>query len=282
MECYAVEGASVFLLDIGYAHTFLPEGNIMPGYSVRGGSGYAFSPPSSSGGSGGWTDDGTTVRLTNATDVVSIGSSTPVTDRKLSVYNTGTNLGVSVVTLVSTNNVIETFVSGEANLRWSVDGTGATKWGAGAGSALDTRLYRSAANTLTVDNGGGGDATLIVRKLGTTTARSDTVTRGANRVSRTVVAAGATNLLATDDIVLFDLTTAGGAQIPTLPDLATNRGLTVNVVRLYDVTAFTVTVTPLGADRISSPTGVAATLPILAGVSVVLHAPDVGTNWVVL
>ena len=109
----------------------------------------------------GWVDGGTTVYLATTTDVVSVGSNTPVTNRKLSVYNTGTNLGASIVTLASTDNVIETFVGGEANLRWSVDGTGATKWGAGGGSALDTRLYRSAAATLTLDNGAAGAANLV-------------------------------------------------------------------------------------------------------------------------
>jgi hypothetical protein len=127
----------------------------------------------------GWTDGGTTVYLTTSTDVVSVGNNTPVTNRKFSVYNTGTNLGASIVTLASTDNVIETFVSGEANLRWSVNGTGSTQWGAGGGSALDTRLYRSAANTLTLDNGAGGAGTLApgadsVGAIGTASLRWNT------------------------------------------------------------------------------------------------------------
>jgi len=108
----------------------------------------------------GWVDGGTVVYLSTASDDVSIGNNTPVTNRKLSVYNGGTDLGVSVVTLASTDNFIETFVSGEANLRFSILGTGAHQWGAGGASALDTRLFRSAANTLTLDNGAAGAATL--------------------------------------------------------------------------------------------------------------------------
>jgi len=128
------------------------------------------------GGGGGWTDGGTAVYLTTSTDVVSIGNNTAVPSRKLSVHNTGTDLGVSVVTLASTDNVISTFVSGEANLRWSVNGTGATLWGAGGASALDTRLYRSAVNTLALDNGAAGGANLVpgadnVGSLGTSSVR---------------------------------------------------------------------------------------------------------------
>jgi hypothetical protein len=135
----------------------------------------------------GWTDSGTVVYLTTATDDVSIGSNTPVTGRKLSVTNEGTNLGISVVTAASTDNVIETFVSGEANLRFSIIGTGSHLWGAGGASALDTRLYRSAANTLTLDNGAAGAATLApgadsVGALGTASLRWSTVVGNAHNV----------------------------------------------------------------------------------------------------
>lgn len=109
----------------------------------------------------GWTDGGAVVYLTTPSDDVSIGSNTPVTNRKLSIYNGGTDLGVSVVTLASTDNVVETLVSGEANSRWSVDGAGATRWGAGGASAPDTRIYRSNAGALTLDNNAGGSAFFV-------------------------------------------------------------------------------------------------------------------------
>jgi len=104
----------------------------------------------------GWTDGGTTVYLTTAADVVSVGNNVGVTNRKFSLYNTGTNLGASVVTVASTDNVIETFVTGEANLRWSVNGSGITSWGAGGASVPDLRIRRSGTSTLTIDNGGAG------------------------------------------------------------------------------------------------------------------------------
>lgn len=109
----------------------------------------------------GWTDGGTVVYLTTPSDDVSIGSNTPVLNRKLSVYNGGTDLGISVVTLASTDNVLETGVTGEANQRWTVDGAGATRWGAGGASALDTRMYRLSAGTLALDNNAGGAGSLL-------------------------------------------------------------------------------------------------------------------------
>jgi hypothetical protein len=173
--------------------------------------------PGGGGGGGGWTDGGTAVYLTTSTDVVSIGSNTPVASRKLSVYNTGTDLGVSVVTLASTDNVVETFVSGEANLRWSVSGTGATLWGAGGGSALDTRLYRSGANTLTLDNGAGGAANLNpgadnVGAFGTASLRWNTAIVNSYLVYAAAGDANASTSL-TSQTLLFG---AGGASAADL------------------------------------------------------------------
>jgi hypothetical protein len=166
----------------------------------------------------GWVDAGTVVYLSTSTDDVSIGSNTPVTGRKLSVTNEGTNLGISVVTAASTDNVIETFVSGEANLRFSVIGTGAHLWGAGGGSAQDVRLYRTNTNTLTVDNGAGGSALLSV--LGTT------------QVQRFQTALVTTNaspyaVTSTDYVVLAN---PGGAQTINLPAAAA--GLTGRMITI--------------------------------------------------
>jgi hypothetical protein len=161
----------------------------------------------------GWVDAGTTVYLATSTDVVSIGNNTPVTNRKLSVYNTGTNLGVSVVTLASTDNVLETGVSGEANLRFSVNGTGAHLWGAGGGSALDTRLFRSAANTLALDNGAAGAANFVpgadsVGALGTSSLRWASLVGNAHNVFGTLGDANPTATL-TSGTLRFG---AGGAS----------------------------------------------------------------------
>lgn len=190
--------------------------------------------PGGGGGGGGWTDGGTAVYLTTFTDDVSIGSNTPVTNRKLSVYNTGTDLGIAVVTLASSDNMISTFVSGEANLRYSVDGSGSTVWGAGGASAQDVRLYRSGTSTLTVDNGASGSAVLQV--LGTTSMQStqyETVTTAATPYAVT----------ATDNIVFVN---SAVAQTVNLPAAAAGlRGRTITVKRI-GISAPTVTVATLG------------------------------------
>ena len=161
----------------------------------------------------GWTDGGTNVYLSVDTDVVSIGNVTPVPSRKLSVFNTGTNLGISVVTLANTDNVISTFVSGEANLRFSINGTGSHSWGAGGGSALDTRMYRSAATTLSFDNGSTGGATLVpgsdsAGAIGTASLRWANLTGNAHNVYGTLGDANPTATL-TSGTLRFG---AGGAS----------------------------------------------------------------------
>lgn len=100
------------------------------------------------GGGGGWTDGGTTVYLDTTTDVVSIGSNTPVANRKLSVINTGTTLGIGVTPLASTDMLLESKISGAANVLWSCDSAGSMLWGPGGATAPDVNVYRSAANSL--------------------------------------------------------------------------------------------------------------------------------------
>jgi hypothetical protein len=210
----------------------------------------------------GWTDGGTVVYLTTLTDDVSIGSNTPVTNRKLSVYNEGTNLGISVVTVASTDNVIETFVSGEANLRFSVIGTGAHLWGAGGGSALDVRLYRTNTSTLTVDNGAGGSALFSV--LGTTQVQrfqTSTVTTAASPYAVT----------STDFVVLAN---PGAAQTINLPAAAA--GLTGRMITVKRVnnSVNIVTVGTLGGNIDG-----AASRALAGGTYDSITVTCDGTNW---
>ncbi len=102
----------------------------------------------------GWTDSGTVVYLDTTTDVVSIGSNTPVTNRKLSVINTGTNLGIAVTPLASTDNLLESKLAAEANPRFISDSAGLLQWGPGS-SGLDLRVWRNGALTMNFDNGIG-------------------------------------------------------------------------------------------------------------------------------
>lgn len=178
----------------------------------------------------GWVDGGTTVYLSTSTDVVSIGNNAGVTNRKLSVYNTGTDLGISVVSTGANNNVIETFVSGEANLRWSVNANGATLWGAGGASALDTRVYRSAASTLTLDNGAAGAATFVpgadsLGAIGTASLRWSSVTANGFLVYG---AAGAANAVTTLGNQALRMGPGGGVALDVRLARTTGSTLTVD------------------------------------------------------
>lgn len=110
--------------------------------------------------SSGWTDGGTTVYLTTATDVVSVGSNVGVANRKLSITNTGTDLGLSVLALASTDNVLDAKVVGDAADRVQIVTSGDILLGSGAGAA-DLRLRRSNTSTLTIDNNGTGAAVIV-------------------------------------------------------------------------------------------------------------------------
>jgi hypothetical protein len=60
---------------------------------------------------------------------------------------------LAVMSTTSSANVISSRMTGDtSNSRWYVNADGQTNWGAGGGSAADTNLYRSAANTLTTDD----------------------------------------------------------------------------------------------------------------------------------
>ena len=114
----------------------------------------------------GWTDGGSTIYLTTSSDVAAIGSNTAEAARKLSVINTGADLGISVVTsAVSTENILDTrSLNGagadDTQARFSINGDGNHSWGSGSG-AQDLRIRRTAASTLTIDNGGSGGVTIV-------------------------------------------------------------------------------------------------------------------------
>jgi hypothetical protein len=125
------------------------------------------SPTWAAAGAGGWTDSGTIVYLTTATDQVSIGSNTAAAGRALSVWNTSASLfGLRVTTVdAATENILDTLcLNGagpdDAAPRFAVNGAGDLAWGGGA-LAPDLRARRSGASTLTLDNGGVGAALVV-------------------------------------------------------------------------------------------------------------------------
>ena len=210
----------------------------------------------------GWTDGGTTVYLDTTTDVVSIGSNTPVTNRKLSVINTGTNLGIAVTPLATADNLLESKLAAEANARFRSDSAGTLEWGPGA-SGLDLRVWRNGTLTLQFDNAIGTSTSTQWAFFGThsTASRRRTITVPAITVS--------TNISATAsqfDVLLVD-PTAGPVTITIVGPSATTRGRTYTIKRTT-TSANTVTIQPTsgsidGAATYVLPGGTLASVDIV-------------------
>jgi hypothetical protein len=224
---------------------------------------------SSGAGGGGWTDGGTAVYLTTSTDQVSIGSNTPVASRKLSIINTGTDLGIAVTPLASTDNLLESKLAAEANPRFTSDSTGLLQWGPGA-SAQDLRVWRNGALTLQFDNAIGTSTSTNWAFFGTHSTSS--------RRRSTAAIAVSTNISATAsqfDVLLVD-PTGGPVTITIVGPSATTRGRTYTIKRTT-TSANTVTIQPASGNIDNAPSYV---LPggTLASVDVVCDT----TNWWVI
>ena len=184
----------------------------------------------------GWTDDGTTVRLTTANDVVAIGTATATTGRKVTVLNTGTDLGFRVTTNATSDNVLDTLslnggAPDDTNARWALTGNGDVLWGPG-NAAADARLYRAGASDLRFDNGAGGSTSLSV--LG----RLNTQAVYVNAASKTFADTGYA-VSTTDDTLFWDC--SGGNCTTGLPTAVGARGRTVTFKRV-DTSANTLTI----------------------------------------
>lgn len=172
----------------------------------------------------GWTDGGTVVYLDTSTDQVSIGSNTPVTNRKLSIINTGTNLGIGVTPLATTDNLIESKLAAEANVRFRSDSAGTLEWGSGAATP-DLRVWRNGALNLQFDNNAGTSTATNWTFFGT----HSTVSRRRSTAAITV----STNISATAaqyDVLLVD-PSAGAVTITIVGPSATVRGRTYTIKR---------------------------------------------------
>jgi hypothetical protein len=210
----------------------------------------------------GWTDDGTTVRLTTNTDNVSIGANSGAANRKVTITNEGTNLGQRVVGLASSDNALDLIVSGDTNARLSINANGDHLWGTGAGAG-DARLYRPSAGLLRVDNGAGGAASLDIKGSFTTQARV---------VQQVTTAASPYIVGATDDVVFAN---PGATQSITLPTASAGRRLTVKRV---NASANVVTVLPPLGVTIDGASSVALAGGSYDSVTLVCD----GTNWWVI
>jgi len=184
----------------------------------------------------GWTDGGTDVYLTTSTDLVAIGSNTPVTNRKLSVINTGTNLGIAVTPLATADNLLESKLAAEANARFRSDSAGTLEWGPGS-SGLDLRVWRNGSLTLQFDNAIGTSTNTNWSFFGTHLTTSRRRATSAITVS--------TNITATAsqfDVLLVD-PTAGPVTITIVGPSATSRGRNYTIKRTT-TSANTVTIQP--------------------------------------
>lgn len=72
--------------------------------------------------------------------------------RQINIGSSGSTATLAVVNTAATTDFISGRVTGDTQSRWIVDTDGTMNWGAGASAAVDTNLYRSAANTLKTDD----------------------------------------------------------------------------------------------------------------------------------
>jgi hypothetical protein len=221
----------------------------------------------------GWTDGGSTVYLTTSSEVVSIGSNTAETARKLSVVNTGSDLGIRVVTSAASNeNILDTrslngAAADDTQARFAISGDGNQAWGSGS-AVQDLRIRRSAASTLTIDNAASGSANLRVT--------GDVVSQGAiylKTVSK--VFADSPYSVATSDNIIFCNATGGNMTV-TLPSAVTFASRKITVKRT-NTTANTVTVgssagTIDGAASYIIPGGTLNSITVVSD----------GTNWYII
>jgi hypothetical protein len=182
---------------------------------------------------GGWTDGGTTVYLTTSTDVVSVGNNAGVANRKFSVTNTGTDLGMSVLALASTDSAWEAKVVGDAADRIQIITSGNVLWGSGA-AAADLRLSRTGTKTLTLDDNAAGSMVLIVKGSTNTQQRI-------HGAASKVFADSPYTTAATDEMVFWSCT--GGNCTQNLPTPVVALGRTL-IVKRTDTSANTLTLTP--------------------------------------
>jgi len=182
---------------------------------------------------GGWTDGGTTVYLTTSTDVVSVGNNAGVANRKFSVTNTGTDLGMSVLALASTDSAWEAKVVGDAADRIQIITSGNVLWGSGA-AAADLRLSRTGTKTLTLDDNAAGSMVLIVKGSTNTQQRI-------HGAASKVFADSPYTTAATDEMVFWSCT--GGNCTQNLPTPVGALGRTL-IVKRTDTSANTLTLTP--------------------------------------
>ena len=107
------------------------------------------------GAASGWLrDSGTsTTRLATSADKVAIGNNTGRGGRKLSVFTTATDQGLSLVSLAANETAIELIVSGEVNPRFRLGSDGTLEWGPGGATAPNVKAGWGATDRLEFGSG---------------------------------------------------------------------------------------------------------------------------------
>lgn len=221
----------------------------------------------------GWTDGGTTVYTTTASDQVAIGTATATSQRLLTLQNVSASslFGVRITTdAAATENILETrslLGAGPDDVanRFSVNGNGDHVWSAGDGTGGTMRVYRSAASTLTVDNGAGGTPS-IFSIIGTTITQR-------RQVQVTTTTAASYSVGGTDYVIISD-STAGNTGV-VLQSAVVQANRVVIVKRKVTTNLVTVTATAGNID------GGASFVLNAGGYGSATFVSD-GTNWWVI
>lgn len=219
----------------------------------------------------GWTDGGTTVYTTTASDQVAIGTATATSQRLLTLQNVSASslFGVRITTdAATTENILETrSLNGggpdDTSNRFSINGAGDHVWTDGAGAST-VRIYRSATNQLTYDNGAAGSA--IWQFLGTLITQR-------RQVQVTTTTAASYSVGATDYVIISD-STAGNTGV-VLQSAVVQANRVVIVKRKVTTNLVTVTATAGNID------GGASFVLNAGGYGSATFVSD-GTNWWVI
>lgn len=224
-------------------------------------------PPSPTAAAG-WTDGGTTVYTTTATDQVAIGSSTATASRLLTLEGSASLFGTRAWSNATTDNVLDTYSRNGAgpddtSARFAINGAGDLTWTDGAGSST-VRIRRSGTNTVTYDNGASGSA--VWQFLGTLITQ---------RVQVQVTSTTTTpyNVAATDYIIAVD--SSGGAKSVVLQSASVQAYRVVIIKKTASANTITVTATAGNVEG-----GASYTLSAGALGSVTFFSD--GTNWWVI
>lgn len=128
---------------------------------------------------------GSWVELPNANNNVLLAAT-----KQVNIGASGSTASFAALNALAGTDLLSGRVTGDTQSRYIVDTDGTTNWGAGGASAVDTNLYRSAANTLKTDDalvvalGGTFQSTLAV--TGATTLSGGLTVTGVGQVLRAV------------------------------------------------------------------------------------------------